>query len=185
MKIAKNVLRYIIAIILSVSIIALILIKIASSTVLNKNYILQKLESTSYYSKIYEEAKENFEKAKKEGNEEAAYYLAKVYEAEGDPNYAMILLEEYLAGGKAGAEGYLTVAHTYFAEGRYEEALGILQEGIALGESGALKNLMQEEIACYERLGNFEAARETAAAYLEKYPEDAAIQKEYEFLKSR
>lgn len=132
-----------------------------------------------------EKAKENFEKAKKEGNEEATYYLAKVYEAEGDQNYAMILLEEYLASGKAGAEGYLTVAHTYFAEGRYEEALGILQEGIALGESGALKNLMQEEIACYEQLGNFEAARETAAAYLEKYPEDAAIQKEYEFLKSR
>lgn len=132
-----------------------------------------------------EKAKENFEKAKKDGNEEAAYYLAKVYESEGDHNYAMILLEEYLASGKAGAEGYLTVARTYFTEGKYEEALGIVQEGIAQGESGALKNLMQEEIACYEQLGNFEAARETAAAYLEKYPEDTAIQKEYEFLKSR
>lgn len=132
-----------------------------------------------------EKAKENFEKAKKDGNEEASYYLARVYESEGDHNYAMILLEEYLASGKAGAEGYLTVARTYFTEGKYEEALGILQEGIALGESGSLKYLMQEEIACYEQLGNYEAARETAAAYLEKYPEDTAIQKEYEFLKSR
>lgn len=132
-----------------------------------------------------EKAKENFEKAKNQGNDEAIYYLAKVYEEEGDHNYAMILLEEYLAGGKAGAEGYLTVAQTYFAEGKYEEALGILQGGIALGESGALKNLMKEEIACYEKLGSFETAREKATAYLERYPDDAMIQKEYEFLKSR
>ena len=61
MKIAKNILRYIITIILSLSIICLVLVNIASSTVLNENYILDKLEKTSYYSKIYEEAKSNFE----------------------------------------------------------------------------------------------------------------------------
>ena len=61
MKIAKNILRYIITIILSLSIICLVLVNIASSTVLNENYILDKLDKTSYYSKIYEEAKSNFE----------------------------------------------------------------------------------------------------------------------------
>ena len=67
----------------------------------------------------------------------------------------------------------------------YESALKTLQAGIALGESGVLKNLMQEEIACLEKMGDFAGAREKAAKYLEKYPDDAMMQKEYEFLKSR
>ena len=44
---------------------------------------------------------------------------------------------------------------------------------------------MQEEIACYEKLGDLENARVCAEDYLDKYPDDAIIQKEYEFLKSR
>lgn len=132
-----------------------------------------------------EKAKEYFEKAKKAGNQEAAYFLSKIYKDVGDQKYAMTLLEEYLEGSSVGAEGYLTAARIYFTDGAYEEALSTVQKGIALGESGVLKNLMQEEIACYEKLGNFDAARDAAASYLEKYPKDAEIQKESEFLKSR
>ncbi len=132
-----------------------------------------------------EKAKDYFEKAKDEGNVEALFYLANVYEKAGDHNYAMILLEEYIASGKAGAEGYLSVGQSYFKDGAYEDALKILQAGIALGESGVLKNLLQEEIACYEKLGDYTSAREKAEDYLDLYPDDIAIQKEYEFLKSR
>ena len=130
-------------------------------------------------------AKQYFEEAKKEGNAESSFYLANIYEKAGDHNYAMILLEEYIASGKASAEGHLSVGRHYFDEGAYEDALKTLQAGIALGESGVLKNLMQEEIACYEKLGDFTSARELAEDYLDKYPDDAMIQKEYEFLKSR
>ena len=132
-----------------------------------------------------EKAKECFEEAKKAGNEESSFYLAGIYEKSGDDNYAMILLEEYIASGKASAEGYLSVGRRYIESGAYEDALKTLQAGIALGESGVLKSLMQEEIACYERLGNFESAREKAEDYLDKYPDDALIKNEYEFLKSR
>lgn len=132
-----------------------------------------------------EKAKSCFEEAKAAGNAEAIYYLAGIYEEAGDSNYAMILLEEYIASGKAGAEGYLAVGRQYFGDGSYEEALRIIQEGIALGQSGVLKSLLQEEIACYEKMGDFAAAREKAADYLTQYPEDTVIQKEYEFLKSR
>ena len=132
-----------------------------------------------------EKAKQCFEEAKAAGDVEAIFYLASIYEEAGDANYAMILLEEYIASGKASAEGYLTVGRQYFDEGAYAEALNTIQSGIALGQSGVLKTLLQEEIACYEKLGDYAAAREKAAAYLEQYPEDAVIQKEYEFLKSR
>ena len=132
-----------------------------------------------------EKAKACFEEAKKEGNADASFYLAGIYEKAGDANYAMILLEEYIASGKASAEGYLSVARRYMDAESYGDALETIQAGIALGESGVLKSLMQEEIACYERLGNFETAREKAEGYLEKYPDDEVIKHEYEFLKSR
>ena len=132
-----------------------------------------------------EKAKACFEEAKAAGNVDAIFYLAGIYEEAGDANYAMILLEEYIASGKASAEGYLTVGRQYFEDGSYAEALNTIQAGIALGNSGVLKSLLQEEIACYEKLGEYETAREKAAIYLEQYPEDTVIQKEYEFLKSR
>lgn len=130
-------------------------------------------------------AKKYFEEAKKAGNAEGSFYLAGIYEKAGDHNYAMILLEEYLASGSASAEGYLSVGRSYFEDGDYDSALKTFQAGIALGESGVFKNLMQEEIACYEKLGDLESARTKAQEYLEKYPDDTVIQKEYEFLKSR
>lgn len=132
-----------------------------------------------------EKAKEFFEKAKEEGDSDAVFFLANIYEKAGDHNYAMILLEEYIAGGNAGAEGYLSVGRHYFENGAYEDALSMIQNGIALGESGVLKDLLQEEIVCYEKLGDFASAREKAGEYLNSYPDDEAMKKESEFLKSR
>ena len=48
------------------------------------------------------------------------------------------------------------------------------------GEGGIFK-----ERTTYEKLADFTSAREKAEAYLEKYPDDTLIQREYEFLKSR
>lgn len=127
-------------------------------------------------------AKECFEKAKADGNTQAGYYLANVYEKSGDHNYAMILLEEYIGSGKATAEGYLSAGRSYFEDGEYEKALKTVQEGIALGDSGVLKTLLQEETACMEKMGDFAGAAQKAAAYLEKYPDDALMQREAEFL---
>lgn len=132
-----------------------------------------------------DKAKKCFEEAKAAGDSDAVFYLANMYEKAGDHNYAMILLEEYIAGGSANAEGYLTVAGHYFETGAYEEALSMVQAGIALGESGVLRSLLEEEIVCYEKLADYTSAKAKAEDYLDKYPEDIAMQKEYEFLKSR
>ena len=132
-----------------------------------------------------DKAKECFEDAKAEGNAEAVFYLANIYEKAGDHNYAMILLEEYIANGNASAEGYLTVARHYLDAGAYEEALNMVQSGIALGDSGVLRSLLEEEIVCYEKLADYASAKAKAEDYLDKYPEDTAMQKEYEFLKTR
>ena len=61
MRIVKPTIRYSITILLAIAMILFLVINLASSTVLNKNYILSKLEETDYYNKIYEDVKSNFE----------------------------------------------------------------------------------------------------------------------------
>lgn len=132
-----------------------------------------------------EKAKKCFEEAEKEGDSKGLFYLANVYEKTGDHETAMEFLEEYISGENVDAEGCLSTAGMYFSAGDYEKALSAVQKGIALGDSGVLKNLLQEEIACYEKQGDFAGARAKTEEYLENYPDDALMQKEYEFLKSR
>lgn len=61
MKIIKKIITYIIALFLTIFILISILVNLLSSTILNENYILSKLEETDYYSQIYELVESNFE----------------------------------------------------------------------------------------------------------------------------
>ena len=62
MKAMKTIIQYILTIILTLTILAYFLITLVSNTILEKQYIMSKIESTNYYSKIYENVKSNFEK---------------------------------------------------------------------------------------------------------------------------
>ncbi len=61
MKVVKTIIKYVITIIIAISMILFLVVNLASSTILNKNYVLAKLEETDYYNKIYEDVKSNFE----------------------------------------------------------------------------------------------------------------------------
>ena len=61
MKFILNIIKFIVAIILTICIIALIIVNVVSSTVLNKEFILGKLEETNYYSNIYTAVESDFE----------------------------------------------------------------------------------------------------------------------------
>lgn len=61
MKILLNIIKFIIAIILTICVIALIIVNVASSTILNKEFILGKLDETNYYANIYTAVKSDFE----------------------------------------------------------------------------------------------------------------------------
>lgn len=61
MKIIAKIIKFILITILTICIIALGMIKIVSSTVLEKAYITQKLEETNFYAETYELVKSNFE----------------------------------------------------------------------------------------------------------------------------
>lgn len=61
MKILLNIIKFIIAIILTICVIALIIVNVASSTILNKEFILAKLDETNYYANINTAVKSDFE----------------------------------------------------------------------------------------------------------------------------
>lgn len=62
MKILKNVFSYIIMTFLAVLLSFLLIANLLSSTILSKDYILDKLNQTDYYNKVYNYVESNFEK---------------------------------------------------------------------------------------------------------------------------
>lgn len=61
MKIFTKILETLLLIIISLSIVFLILINTLNSTILNKNYVLEQLETSNYYENINEAIKSSFE----------------------------------------------------------------------------------------------------------------------------
>lgn len=62
MKVLTNLLKFILIVVLAVCSIAIGIIQIVTKTVLNKNYIIQKMEETNFYSETYKLVQSNFEK---------------------------------------------------------------------------------------------------------------------------
>ena len=71
--------------------------------------------------------------------------------------------------------------------GNYESALAYIEKaGNCIGNSDELtQELAYNEIICYEHLGRWDEAKEKAAAYTDKYPDDDSISKDAAFLETR
>lgn len=74
----------------------------------------------------------------------------------------------------------------YLKAGEYEKALEELMAGLLLEpEEEQHKSLWKNKIIVLEHLSRFEEAFSECSSYLEAYPEEEEMQKEYEFLKTR
>lgn len=58
---AIRIIKAVLVIILTIVIIGIVVVKIASSTILDKAYIINSLQANNYYNNVYEELKSNFE----------------------------------------------------------------------------------------------------------------------------
>lgn len=68
----------------------------------------------------------------------------------------------------------------------YEKALEYYEKALQLECTEELKQeLLWNEIAAYEELGQWDAVKEKASLYKETYPEDTSIDKTMEFLETR
>ena len=137
-----------------------------------------------YYMEQYDKAKTELEQADSSRDPEVTLFLAKTYEALGDPSYAQNLYRQYLDQDGSDGSIYNLIAVSQIKAGDYEGGLATIQEGLEKASSGK-QELYRNEIAAYEYQLNFSEAKTKMEAYLAAYPEDSEAAREYTFLKSR
>lgn len=137
-----------------------------------------------YYLAQYDKARAELDKVNGISEPEAVLYLARTYEKLDDPEYAQRLYREYLELDSRDGNIYNMLALAAMSTGDYEEALETVQEGIEKAEYG-MQDLYHNEIVIYEKLADFDTAKEKMEVYLENYPDDEVAAKEYIFLKTR
>ncbi|MBQ9764637.1 MAG: tetratricopeptide repeat protein [Lachnospiraceae bacterium] len=118
-------------------------------------------------------------------NNDALVYLAKAYYASGDIAQAKATYKKYLNYDNTNGYVYNHMGIISMDEGDYAGALSYFQTGILTKDTKCLRELMWNEIVCYERLGDFETALAKITDYIASYPDDDIAKREYEFLKTR
>lgn len=136
---------------------------------------------TYYNLGDYDKAVEYLESEYKDGNNEAAYYLAMTYEAMENYADADKLYQEYLGKHPNDAFIYNQYGAYLINRGKYANALVYIETGIELGDSDAMQGLMYNQAVCYEYKHDYDKARDAFEEYLKSYPNDKAARKEYDF----
>lgn len=118
---------------------------------------------------------------------EGNYYLGMVQMAKEDYASAQDYFETYIKEAAAITipEVYNQMAGCLIEEREYDQAAEYLEKGLELGVTSAYQGLLKNQVILCERQQDFAAARKAAKTYLEAYPEDTAMQKELEFIKTR
>ncbi len=138
-----------------------------------------------YMLEEYDDALSYLEKAVSKGKTDAYYYLIQVYEATGDSDSAEELFEEYVNSDKMDAQGLYEIGVARMENGAYEDAITCFELGLAQTKCDCEQELRKGMIVAYEYMGDFETALEWTEDYLEEYPDDEDMQKEYTFLLTR
>lgn len=138
-----------------------------------------------YYLGNNEKAIEELGQAVEAGNTEALIYTGMAWEKLEDREAALESYEKYLENNSKSGEVYNRIGLCRMEEGDFKGALESFQAGIETGDTEGMEELLFNEIAAYEYLGDFAAARDRMASFVEKYPENGLAARENEFLMTR
>lgn len=148
--------------------------------------------ATVYFAEgNYEEAKAEFELATKEEGEnldEVYLGLALCYWELGEYESVELAFDmAYVNGATMTGSSRNMLASIALQEEDYETALEYIEAGLACdGNSDEVtKELMKNEIICYEMLLDWDTAYEKSLAYCELYPDDEEAADEADFLATR
>ena len=141
------------------------------------------LQGRAYdYLNDYDNACASLNRAINMGYDSAAEILADIYFKNGDISSAKSLFMDMVSSNKNTAMGYNGLALCSIEEGKFENALEYVDLGLKCEDPDAEKTLLFNEIVIYEKMLDFETAKEKAADYLEKYPSDKEMEEEMRFL---
>ncbi len=138
-----------------------------------------------YLMEDYDNAKKNLDKAIDKNDKTALLYLAEVYNALGQVENAQALLENYVKDNAGDSEALNTLGMMQLNDGNYEDALKYFELGLKVKNAPNRQELLKNQIAAYEYMGDFESAKEKMKSYLKEYPNDESALREETFLKTR
>ncbi|MCR5293724.1 MAG: tetratricopeptide repeat protein [Lachnospiraceae bacterium] len=143
--------------------------------------------SAYYYLEDYENAKNNLAMAVKESPEDVSsmMLLGRSYLALGETENARAVFTARLDKDAAKAAACDGLALCDMADGNYEGALEMIRQGLSCADEMTAAGLYYNEIIALEYLGQWNEAREKAAAYVRQYSADEDGAKEYAFLVTR
>lgn len=129
-------------------------------------------------------AEDTLKQAVKEGFGEANLVLGEMFNVEGSYDYAIGFYQAYVKENPESERAYEELMAAQMVQKDYPGALETLNKARKL-ENFSGKELEWYEIICYEYMGDYGTAREKAAIYVEAWPKEERVQREYEFLKTR
>lgn len=145
------------------------------------------LAKVHYYLEEYDLAIDEFSKAFESGFKESYYYLGSIYDKREDFKEAVINYQKYIEAESISKTVlvYNQIGACLIKLGRYSEALSYIQTGLEYQDKNVEQQLKKNEIAAYEKIGDFVTAYHLMTDYINLNPEDKEAKKEYEFLKTR
>ncbi len=147
------------------------------------NFQLAKLH---YYQEKYDKALIELNESFADGFLEAYYYIGEIYRIKKDYPKAIYYYENYIKESSLlSPNAYNQIAVCEMKVGEYESALNYLEKGSAFHFAGMQKTLLRNEVVAYERLGNYQKAKEKTEEYLNLYPNDEEALKEAAFINTR
>ncbi len=152
-------------------------------------------------AKEYKEAEAAFEQSIEEGKNKAEAYRGlgmACFEQKKYKEAAKAFQKVKENDGKETVVLHQLTGSSLLKAGQYKEAAEEFIKGIDLGRilmeqeekkgqdySVKVKEMRRNLIVCYEKMGQWEEARNTAESYLEDYPDDKEVEREADFLETR
>lgn len=130
-------------------------------------------------------AEDVLKQAVDKGFSEANLILGEMFLVPESYDYGMSFYQAYVKENPEKGEAYVELMGAYMKREDYSGALQVLEQAKETAGEESRKQLLWYEIVCYEYKGDYAAAREKAGDYLEAYPQEEKVQKEYDFLLTR
>lgn len=159
-------------------------------------YLKQALSITPYspkehadlgrvYDCLEEDSKaiEHLQRAVDQGYLNAVPVLGRIYLDNDNIAAARSLYEDAMKAGLDSGKAMNGLALCAIAENKPDLALRYIEEGLNSSDDEIRRSLLFNEVIAYEDLQDFQTAREKAREFLQTYPNDEQMKREYKFLR--
>lgn len=125
---------------------------------------------------------EELQTAVDQGYIDAIPVLGSIYLEDENIAAARSLYEDAAKAGMSAGKCYNGLALCAIAEGKTDAALQYIEEGLKSSDTEIQRSLLFNEVIVYETKQDFQTAKDKAREFLQIYPNDEEMKREYKFL---